>query len=247
MTTSTLIFATPRKLLDIMVSSNSFLALNIQLTGEIDTQENGTCATLVPLFNAKIEDLNIKDLQSSFLNAPVLSITDIVHTKDERKAFKSHLIFTILWILVKHGGQVFERFQADLDKAQPETADKIKIHKSQLHPLPAWNIDESSITGNAEVIEAINKELQLDQAPEAAERVQFLAGDQLSIARLCALELIRAGHESGRNAMFWGAWIPGLFHAKITDALGTLLTHFGRPDTGSRDPNSLWYENTCLD
>jgi len=144
----------------------------------------------VPLFGGKIEDLNVKDLQSSFLNAPVLSIADIVHTKDERKAFKSHLIFTILCILVKHSGQGFERFQADLDKTQPEMADKIKTHKSQLHPLPAWNIDESSITGNAEVIEPIGKELQLDQVPEAAERIQFLAGDQLSIARLRALELI---------------------------------------------------------
>ncbi|EDR07406.1 uncharacterized protein LACBIDRAFT_298558 [Laccaria bicolor S238N-H82] len=156
----------------------------------VDTQENGTCATLVPLFDAKTEDLNVKDLQSSFLNALALSIADIVHTKDEQKAFKSHLIFTILHILVKHGGQGFQCFQVDLDKAQPETADKIKIHKSQLHPLPTWNIDESSITGNAEVIEAINKELHLDQVPEAAEHIQFLAGDQLSIARLCAFELI---------------------------------------------------------
>ena len=72
----------------------------------------------MPLFDAKIKDLNVKDLQALFLNAPVLSIADIVHTKDERKAFKSHLIFTILRILVKHGGQGFERFQADLDKAQ---------------------------------------------------------------------------------------------------------------------------------
>lgn len=172
---------------------------------------------------------------------------DIVHTKDERQAFKTNLIFTILRIIVKQGGPGFKRFQENLDKGQPETIDKIKTHKSELHPLPAWDIDESSIKGNAEVIEAIDKELQLDQIPEAAERVQFLAGDQLSIARLRALETIRAGHETGRNAMFWGAWIPGLFHAKIADALGTLLTHMGKPNTGLRDPNSLWYQNTRLD
>jgi len=47
--------------------------------------------------------------------------------------------------------------------------------------------------------------------------------------------------------MFWGTWIPGLFHAKIADALGTLLTHFRKPDTGARNPNSSWYENTRLD
>ena len=130
---------------------------------------------------------------------------------------------------------------------RPEMVDKIKPHKSELHPLPAWNIDESLITGNAEVIEAINKELWLDQVPGAAEHVQFLAGDQLSIAWLHALKVIWARHESGRNAMLWGAWIPGLFHAKIADALRTLLMHFSKPDTGSQDPNSLWYENTHLD
>ena len=201
MTTSILIFVTLRKLSDAMVSNN-LSSLDIEFMIEVDTQENGTCATLVLLFGGKIKDLNVNDLQSSFLNALVLSIKDIIHTKDERKAFKSHLIFTILQILVKHGGQGFEHFQDDLDKAQPETADKIKPYKLQLHPLPAWNIDESSITGNADVIEAIGNELQLDKVPEAVEHVQFLAGDQLSIARLCALELIQAGHETGRNAMF---------------------------------------------
>ncbi|KAF9477171.1 hypothetical protein BDN70DRAFT_948601 [Pholiota conissans] len=218
-----------------------------EVMGRHDTQENGTHATVIPLFDAKIEDLNLEDLQSAFLNAPALSIADIIHTKDERQTFRNSLIFTILRIIVKQGGEGFSRFQEDLKKGQPQTDDQIATHKSELHPLPAWNIDESSITGNAEVIDAIDKELKLNEVPDAAERVQFLAGDQLSIARLRALETIRAGHESGRNAMFWGVWIPGLFHAKVADVLGTLLTHFGKPDTGSRDPNSLWYENTRLD
>ena len=183
-------FHNPEEIIGHHGEQQSISCLNAKLTKEVDTQENGTCATLVPLFDAKIKDLNVKDLQASFLNAPVLSIADIVYTKDERKAFKSHLIFTILRILVKHSGQGFERFQADLDKAQLKTADKIRTHKLQLHPLSAWNIDESSITGNVEVIEAISKELHLDQVPEAAKCIQFLAGDQLSIAQLCALELI---------------------------------------------------------
>ena len=111
----------------------------------------------------------------------MLSIIDIVHTKEERQAFRSNLIFTILHILVKQGGYGFEHFQVDLHKTQPKTVDTIETHKSELHSLPAWNIDESSITGNAEVI---NKELQRDQVPEG---VQFLASDQLSIQLDCVL------------------------------------------------------------
>jgi hypothetical protein len=128
----------------------------------IDSQENGTCATLVPLFNAKPEDLKTKDFQCNFLDAPSLKISDLLHSASEQKSFKHHLIFTILRIIITHGGETFTKFQKDLNRDQPCTKDKIKLHKTNLHPLPAWNIDESSITGNVEVDEAIIKELRLD-------------------------------------------------------------------------------------
>ena len=85
-------------------------------------------------------------------------------------------------------------------------------------------------------MESTSKELHPDQVPEAAEHIQVLAGDQLSINQLRTLKPIQAGHESGRNAMFWGAWIPGLFHAKIADALGT---SFDEIDLIQEHPN-LW-------
>lgn len=108
-------------------------------------------------------------------------------------------------------------------------------------------IDESTIVGNAEVDQAIVDELKLNDIPAAAERVRFQGGDQLSIARLRALELIRSGQEGGYNGFFWGAWIAGLFHAKLADTTGTLLTHWGKPNTGARNPGSLWFHNTRLD
>jgi hypothetical protein len=151
---------------------------------------------------------------------------------------------------VNYGGAGFKKFQTDLDKNQPFTDDKIPITQEtqvELHPLPSWNIDESSIIGNMEVDEAIVKELKLDSLPEAESHVCFLAGDQLSIARLQALEIIRASQESGYSGYFWGAWIPGLFHTKIADAHGTLLTHFGKLNTGSQNPGLLWFHNTRLD
>ncbi|KAF9568626.1 hypothetical protein CPC08DRAFT_624950 [Agrocybe pediades] len=41
-------------------------------------------------------------------------------------------------------------------------------------------------------------------------------------------------------------WIPGLFHAKMADMLGLLNTHWGKPNTGTRNPGSLWFHNTRL-
>lgn len=189
------------------------------------------------------------DFQKQFLNAPLLRLEDILHTEEESKVLHQSLIYTILRIIVNYGGPGFKRFQKDLDKTQPYTNDKIPVPDKpvDLHPLPSWNIDKSTIVGNAEVDKAIVKELGLDSHPEANGRVRFLAGDQLSIARLRALEVIRGGQESGYSGFFWGAWIPGLFHAKIADAHGTLLTHFGKPNTGSQNPGSLWFHNTRLD
>lgn len=202
---------------------------------------------MIPLFDAKLEDLDLKQFQSSYLNAPQLKLEDILHTPQEQKVFKNNLIFTILRIIVNHGGPGFKKFREDLDKHQPETAEKIPVHTTDLHPLPSWNIDESSIVGNAEVDQAIVNELRLDGVPGAADRVRFLGGDQLSLARLRALEFIRAGQEEGYEGFFWGAWIPGLFHAKIADTHGTLLNHFGKPESAAQSPWSLGFQNSRLD
>lgn len=214
-----------------------------------DSQENGTCATIFPLHDAKPEDLDIHKFQSAFLDAPPLAIEDILLLGDDQQKFKNNLVHTILRIIIKHGGPGFSKFQNELEKAQPKSSEQIPVHQTELYPLPTLPIDESTIIGNAEVDEAVTKELQLDKEhiPEVSERVRFIAGDQLSIARLRALEFIRAGQEEGYHGYFWGVWIPGLFHAKIADAHGTLLNHLGRSDSGSSNPGSLAFHNARLD
>ena len=147
----------------------------------------------------------------------------------------------------KLGGPGFKKFEKHLEKHQPNSSEKIPVHTTNLHPLPSWNINELSIVGNAEVDEAIVKELALDSVPGAADRVRFLRGDQLTLARLWALEFIRGGQEDGYEGFFWGVWIPGLFHAKIADAHGTKLNHFGKPESAAQSPWSLGFQNSRLD
>lgn len=79
------------------------------------------------------------------------------------------------------------------------------------------------------------------------ERIRLTAGDQLSIARLRALEAIHTGQEAGYEGFGWGVWIPGLFHAKMADIQGFFLTHFGKPTSSTPDSGSLHFHNTLLE
>ncbi|KAJ3532193.1 hypothetical protein NMY22_g7845 [Coprinellus aureogranulatus] len=219
-----------------------------QIIGRHDTQENGTCATLFTLNGqASVRDLDAKVLRRSFLDAPELSIDDILLTEQEQVDLSKNLVATTLRIIVEFGGDEFAKFKDNMEAFQPTTSEKVKPQKTKLFPLPAWNIDESSITGNVEVNNAIVEELELEKDPSFGDRVRILAGDQLTIARLRSIENMRAGNEHGYEGFFWGVHILGLFHTKIADMHGLLLTHFGKPDTGTAAPGSLWFHNTCLD
>ncbi|KAJ7804261.1 hypothetical protein B0H14DRAFT_3091849 [Mycena olivaceomarginata] len=139
-----------------------------QVVGKTDSQENGTCSTIWPLWKATLEEMSINDLNSAFGMAALLSIDDILLSAPELQLMHKCLCHCILRIIVEH-----------------VTPEQIDLHKTPLHPLPAWNIDESTIIGNTEVVEAIHAELG------------FFAGDQLSIVRLRSLLNIRAGNEGG--------------------------------------------------
>lgn len=173
--------------------------------------------------------MKIKDFYSAFDKAPPLSIKDILLSVPEAELMDKCLRHCILRIIVDHGGENFEKFRTALDNTLPVTADKIDLHKTALHPLPAWNIDQSTIIGNEEVVDAIHDELKVKELSHWQRAVKFFAGDQLTIARLRSLLSIRAGHEGGYSGFGWGVWMPGLFHGKIADMHGFFVTHWGVP------------------
>ena len=88
---------------------------------------------------------------------------------------------------------------------QPYSNNRISPHHTKINPLPALDINEAPITGNAEVDEAVVDELELrKRVRHFWEHVCIIAGDQLSLARLRALENIRAGQEGGYEGFAWG-------------------------------------------
>jgi hypothetical protein len=215
--------------------------------GTLDTVESGTCATIWPLHNASPEDMKLEDFAAAFDQAPPLRFSDINHSSEEATLFKRCLTHCLLRIIITHGGEGFTHFRRKLQETLPVTPDAIQPHKTQLHPLPTWKIDESTIVGNAEVDEAVVAELQLRNQPSTwMKHVRVIAGDQLSIARLRTLAQLRAGHVGGYGSFGWGAWLPGLFHGKMADMHGIFVTHWGKPNAGTRNPGSLNFHNTLL-
>ncbi|KAF8134695.1 hypothetical protein K438DRAFT_2126551 [Mycena galopus ATCC 62051] len=106
-----------------------------QILSQKSAQENGTCTTL-PLHNAKLEHLLTSDLDESILNAPPLTLEDIILDEADSKFLTKNM-----W-----GG--FRKMAKELNESQPVSADVINVYKTPLHPLLAMEIDESSITGN---------------------------------------------------------------------------------------------------
>ncbi|KAH9011428.1 hypothetical protein EDB83DRAFT_2234081 [Lactarius deliciosus] len=218
-----------------------------QILGRTNSMENGTCATIVSLFQASVEDLRAIELERRFRSAPELKVDDIMLTKDEYTFHRKCLIHAVLRIAVQYGGPRLQVFRKDLQAMEPHSDFRIDVHKSEIHPLPAMNINEASTMGNAEVIDAVMEELNVDTSkPEFCENLKLVAGDQLSIARLRAVLAARAGNECGASSLRWALFIPGLFHCKIAATNGFLQTHFGHPNRDLKDPASLSSHNTLL-
>lgn len=109
--------------------------------------------------------MKVADLEASFDAAPPLSINDILLSSGEHSALNKQLIHCILRIAVTHGGESFEKFRAALETSLPSSPYKIELHQTALHPLPAFDIDESTIVGGAEVVDAIFNVLEVKQDP----------------------------------------------------------------------------------
>lgn len=226
---------------------NMMFKIAEQILGRKDSQENGTCATIFPLYDARPEDMQTSDLLNSFDAAPPLSLDDILHTPAEAKLFHESLTHAALRDLVS-SSDLFTRFRSEVDKCLPATDDQIPLHRTEVYPLPAMNIDESSITGNAEVVDTMFKELGFDiGTTKFCGIVRPMFGDQLSIARLRSLITNRAGHDMVARSYAHLVFGPGFFHHQLAITHGILQAHWGDPHAGTSNPASLSFFNTVLD
>ncbi len=225
---------------------NMMFRIAEQIVGRKDSQENGTCATIFPLFDASPDHMRTTDLLDSLDSAPPLDVNDILHSPEEAALFQQSLEHTLLRQLVTD--ERFARFRKDVDACLPDKEDQIPLHQTEIHPLPAMQIDESSTQGNAEVMDAMFRELGFDtSSQEFINTVRPIFGDQLSIARLRSLMTNRAGHETLGNSYAYAVFGPGLFHHQMALVHGIIETHFGDSASGTVNPACLLFFNTLID
>ncbi|KAG9081400.1 hypothetical protein FRC07_014520, partial [Ceratobasidium sp. 392] len=188
-----------------------------QVLGRIDTQENGTCATVFELLDATPEAMDYTAARSAFVAAGPLLSADILHTRDERTLHRQLMIHNILRIILKHGGPFFQQFYNLLEESQPATEHIIPVHESKHYSLPAMDLDESSIEGVINVMDTIYSELGVDKSSPAFQtKNQVVSGDQKSLASIRAARDSRSGNDNPEDSFDNFVPILGLFHMAIT-------------------------------
>ncbi|KAH9896144.1 uncharacterized protein BXZ73DRAFT_63062 [Epithele typhae] len=226
---------------------NMVFKVSEQIVGRKDAQENGTCTTIFPLFDASPIDMKSSNLRNSFDTAPPLSFNQVMLSPTELTSLRNSLTHTVLRELVNNC-EYFSKFRSKVLSSVPEADDQIPLHKTKPYTLPAMNIDESSIVGNAEVLDTIMEELGIDvDSDKFPELVQLFFGDQLSVARARTIMANRGGHERLAKSYGYAVFCPGLFHYQMALVNGIMETHFGETEgPGSRNPISLSFFNTLL-
>ncbi|KAG8773161.1 hypothetical protein FRC12_002690 [Ceratobasidium sp. 428] len=206
---------------------NFLLKAAQQILGRTDSQENGTCATIFELHKATPEALDHSAARAAFAQAQPLQPDHILHSETESDTHRKLMVHAIVRIILKYGGEEFKQYGPLLDKSQPIVLPVIDVHTSNFYPLPAMDIDESSIDGVIKVFEAIFKELEIDTNAEEFDT--------------------RIGQEEPKSSLSNLEYILGLFHTKMTAVVSILNTHLGSSTAGQDAPGSLFFHNSILE
>jgi hypothetical protein len=177
------------KLLEIvgLVGQRAFLIIwdNLNIAFRVGEQrkaskdhfDNGTTATLIPLYDVEFGGLPL-DLKPPRDNRqPVINFNheDMLPSRQQVQELEAEQLWHIEDILFDAFPDLRDRFK---DKIKP-VPDVLSI------PLPAMHIDESSLEGTLEVLnEIITKTLRLSGDGLASHSIILCAGDQLTMSLL---------------------------------------------------------------
>ncbi|PPR00907.1 hypothetical protein CVT26_015517 [Gymnopilus dilepis] len=240
-----------------LVRSNTCMVIwdNINIAFRVNEQrqtsknhfDNGTTATLIPLFDVPFGSLPLSVLPPRETRRHTFNIEphkDLLPTGQQIMELQTIMLWHIRDIFLSAYPQIRLRFK-DLNLDPPSVL-SIPVHKTEQYPLPAALIDESTIDGTLDVINHIFfRTLELTEDDIKKHGPFLSAGDQLTNALTDSASASRRDDKSLVDSP--GKFLKpqiGLFHAKVAGARCTANEHWGVPN--SKSPWSLWRMNTLL-
>ena len=148
-----------------------------------DHFDNGTTATLVPLYGVKRGELPFKPKRTN--RRPILKFgpEDFLPTREEAQRVQAGQLWHIMDILFDMFPSLRKRLASSI--SPPPSVYQIPVHQTKQYPLPAMHIDESSLEGTLGVMDTIFRStLELTEDDLKTHGLVFCAGDQLSLSLL---------------------------------------------------------------
>lgn len=156
-----------------------------------DHFDNGTTATLIPLYGVEFGELALDLEPKRDSRRPVLDFDskDMLPTLEDTRRLEEAQLWHIEDLLYESFPELRKRFKNDIP-GQP-IVELIPLHKTEQYPLPAMHIDESSLDGTLEVFDAILRcTLKMSEEDIQKHGLIFCAGDQLSLSLLDKVNLV---------------------------------------------------------
>jgi hypothetical protein len=233
-----------------------------QRKASIDHFDNGTTATLVPLYGVEFGGLPLDLKPKCESRLPVLAFgpEDLLPSLEQVQQLEAAKLWHIEDILYESFPKLRKRLADDIPP--PVSVQPIPLHKTEQYPLPAMHIDESSLEGTLKVLNTIFCDtLKMSAEDLKKHSLVFCASDQLSISLLdkvyehfkdliCILMILKASasrrddSELLDNISRYTEGQLGLFHVKIAGDQVVANEFWGKPN--SKCPWSLWKVNSLL-
>ncbi|KAH9855610.1 hypothetical protein C2E23DRAFT_950349 [Lenzites betulinus] len=148
----------------------------------------------------------------------------------------------LIYDLVHHGPAYFHRFSTDL--GEPEVVEQIPIVKSQQVPVEGMDINQSTVQGNADALEALFRQGGVGDVAETpgvtplGDHVVLVHGDLATCERVQSLQESRSVENTPWRRLQHVVFVLGLFHLKMACA-DAIWKIFIKPKSAHEDPTSL--------
>ncbi|KAL1750636.1 hypothetical protein FB107DRAFT_294459 [Schizophyllum commune] len=232
-----------------LIKSTSCMLKDAQRMGSTDHFDNGTTATVIPLFDPTTAanvphgtlpfSLN-PPRQSRKLDVPY-EPQDLFPTAEESRVLSGCCLWQIQQIAMDHIPNL-ARLRGDVGPCP--VVEQIPVHTTKQYPLPAMQIDESSIDGTMKVMLTIFENLGMTNADWVKHGLLFVDGDLLTMLLVDKLQTARRNSADDVEALRFMIQRFGLFHCKMAAGRMVVNEHWGKPN--SEWPGSLWWTNTQL-